>query len=249
MVSPSAGVSVTASPVSRMNWRSGSVVDTRTLRCFPSGLPVLAASWSSVSRRRSTASGATVAAGSSATTMSQVWMACSPTRIRASPVAPSSIPNIFRCSRACSSASRDSNRSRVARSARSASDAWACGSLAFQLSQIGMNSSRPGGSCPVSPASRNKPKISACDPRWESTWAIDHSLAYERRSSSARPRGSTLARKRSWECRSALIHGPGLGSMFFSVCSPAYLEEIHWAAYPGLRPCPEGTLHIVYPGP
>src|SRR5208282_6134605 len=24
---------------------------------------------------------------------------------------------------------------------------------------------------------------------------------------------------------------------------------IHWAAYPWLRPCPEGTLHIVYPEP
>src|SRR5208282_6580177 len=112
-----------------------------------------------------------------------------------------------------------------------------------------MNSSRPGGSCPVSPASRNKPKISACDPRWESTWAIDHSLAYERCSSSARPRGSTLARKRSWECRSALIHGAGLGSMFSLRYSPAYLEEIHWAAYSCIRPCPEDTLHIVYPEP
>jgi AcrR family transcriptional regulator len=29
-------------------------------------------------------------------------------------------------------------------------------------------------------------------------------------------------------------------------CSPAYLQEIHWAAYRPAQPCPEGTLHIVY---
>ena len=70
----------------------------------------------------------------------------------------------------------DSIRSRVAWSARTASVAWACGSLAFQRSQIGGNSSRPGGSWPASPAWSIRPKISACDPRCDSTWAIVHSL-------------------------------------------------------------------------
>lgn len=51
---------------------SGLLVDKCNRLALPSGLPLLAASWPSVSTSRPTASGATLAAGSSATATSQV---------------------------------------------------------------------------------------------------------------------------------------------------------------------------------
>ena len=107
--------------------------------------------------------------------MSQLWIACSDRRIRASPAVSRSIPNISRRNRSRWPASSDSSRWISASLACSESAACARGARAFQASQIGGNASRPGGSCPVRPALSHRPKTSACDPRCESTWAIDQS--------------------------------------------------------------------------
>ena len=170
------------SPVSRST-RSGSVVSTRT--CVPSGIrPTQATSWSSPSTSSAAASPASSADGSSVTTTSQVCRTCSPSRNRATPARSRSAPNRSSRQEPSSAAATSASRSRNAASAVTDARTCSSGDRASHRSQIGLSSSAPGAGVPCRPASSTSVKMSAPDPRWESTWAIDQEW-YDGRSTSS----------------------------------------------------------------
>src|ERR1700722_12035948 len=97
--------------------------------------------------------------------------------------------------------------------------------MAFQRSQTGANSGMPGPGPPSNPARRNKLKIWAPEPRWESTWAIDQSVQNEGPATSSGPSCPTRCDNRSWEETAAAnqssiggeadTHSPSVGGAVF----------------------------------
>ena len=85
-------------------------------------------------------------------------------------------PNIVTRSESSCSGVSDSKRETSASLAATLCEACSSGDRAFHLSQIRWLSSCAGGS-PPRPAVTKSSKISAPLPRWDSTSAIDHSVA------------------------------------------------------------------------
>jgi len=231
---PSAGARLAPSAVSSSrNWRPGSVVMTCTVA--GSGLP-RPAQWASIGRVstiRATASPATVAAGSSATTMSQVCRACSDIRIRTMPSRSVGLPNMSSCQLSRSAGDSWPIWPSSAVSAASASCACCGPGLAFHRSQMRRNSSMPGPSVPASPALRYSAQISALAPRWEATWAIVQSSSYDWPASCSLVSGPTAAVSRSCElCRAASTSvSDGAWPAVIVMRSPS-----RWAGRAGSRP-------------
>src|ERR1035437_10144041 len=210
------------------NRRVGSWGGVCTRKGRSVGLPTRGTSWSRVSISNSTASWATVAPISRVTTTSQVWRVCSPNRSRSRSLNSWSAPNMdsLQLRRSCSSSA--SSCSRNAPSATSASATLSLGTLAFQCSHTGANSSAPGAGSPRIPAWRNSVKISAPDPRWARTWAIDHSLAYDGSATCSAVNGATTPASRRCELFAAASQASN-GSV------PVVMTEPRQACRAGLR--------------